>query len=478
MALVTNGFGTDTQEYTVLGSFADPNANGWQSYHWIPLVDSAGTPVGVELGGKQTLKFMCGGGVNELFYMLVPYAAPTTPLLVSSYPDGVQPFQTTNVYTFEVTSQSGAAIDSTGIGLTLNGVSVNGELTFSSSTTNWTVSVPLQSNTLYNAIISVTNTAGVIESFYKTFDTFDVNNYMFEANDYDFTITNGTTVTSAQFIDNPVPSCDTTGPSQGELATNSYFTYPADLPGTSGALAGVDFFDQAPQTLGGANDYYRLDGQGSTPSGDYLRPKFVAARTQFGDDNIGPFQEGYTTKNDWGNYTRHYPAGTFNIWGRIAGNSAWSGTEIAMVTSGVGTATQEYTVLGAFADPNAAGWEVFHWVPLLNTNTGTMAAVTLGGEATLKVICGGGVNEEAYMLVPAAASTSVPQPTITAAVVSGQLNLGIPTVTGHTYTVLFSASLNPASWAPVGTAITGDGNTHTVGETPSGTAGFYKVQVQ
>jgi hypothetical protein len=475
MALVTNGFGTANQEFTALGTFADPNASGWQSYHWIPLVDSTGTPVAVNLGGLQTLKFTCGGGVNELFYMLVPYAAPTTPTLVSSYPDGKNPFETTNVFSFEVSSEAGPAIDSSGIGVVLNGVSVNGQLTFSSESTNWTVSLPILSNTLYNAIISVTNTTGEIETFFKTFDTFSVSNYMWEANDYDFTITNGT-ATSAQFIDNPVPSCDTTAPDQGVLAANSYFSYPENLPGTSGALAGVDFYDQSPQTVGGANDYYRLDGQGSAPSGDYVRPKFLAAQTEFGDANIAPFQLGYTSTGDWDNYTRTWPSGTFNIYGRLAGNSAYSGTKLAMVTSGVGTSIQTSNVLGTFADPDAAGWEVFHWVPMMNPTTGTMATVTLGGKATLKLICGGGDNEEAFMLVPAVAVT--PTPSITAAVVSGSLSIGIPTVTGYSYTVLQSPSLNPATWTPVGTAITGDGTTHTVVETPSGATGFYKVQVQ
>jgi len=227
-----------------------------------------------------------------------------------------------------------------------------------------------------------------------------------------------------------------------------------------------------------ANDYYRLDGQGSAPSGDFVRPKFLAAQTEFGTTTIGPFQVGYTTANDWENYTRVWPPGTFNVYGRLAGNSAWSGTELALVTGGVGTSNQTYSVLGSFADPNAAGWEVFHWVPLMNTNTGAMATVTLAGKATLKLICGGGINEEAYMLVPASTSTTVTGPTITATVVSGQVNISIPTQTGHSYTVLYTASLSPASWSQLGSAITGDGSTHIVAETPSGVAGFYKVQVQ
>lgn len=472
MAIVTGGLGTANQTSNVLGSFADPNAAGWQTYHWIPCVDAGGTPVSVTLGGKATLKFICGGGINEEFYMLVPFEPSTVPTFVSSYPDGVRPFEITNVYTFEVSSASGAAITSSGIGLTLNGVSVNGELTIANSSTNWSVSVPILENTLYSAVISVTNSGGQYSTFYKTFDTFNVTNYQWEANDYDYN--------SGMFIDLPVPTCEVTTAGTGSEETNSYFGFPGGISGNE-AVSNVDYYDQSPQVAANAgNDWYRADGQGSGPTGDFLRPKFIAEQTALGDNNIGPFQLGYTSTGDWQNYTRHYPAGNFNIYGRIAGNSAWKGTEIAIVTGGFGTMNQTSNVLGSFADPNANGWESFHWVPLLQTN-GAMSVVSLGGKATLKAICGGGVNEAYYMLVPAAAQTTGGTgPTLGASIVGGLLNIAIPTATGHNYQVVYSGvlSTNQASWSAVGAAIVGDGTTHVVTEPVSGTQGYYEIKVQ
>jgi hypothetical protein len=267
------------------------------------------------------------------------------------------------------------------------------------------------------------------------------------------------------------------------LATNSYFQNPEGLTGKSGALSNVDYYVQSFQTNGTASDYYRLDNCGSQPATDYLRPKFLAAQTQFGDDEIGPFNLGWTSGGDWQNFTRNYPTNNYYVYARLAGGGGAYGvaqkdpTQLAIVTSGLGTPNQVSNILGTFSDPNANGWQSWHWIQLMSLD-GSPAVVTLGGKATLKLMCGGNVNEQFMMFLPAPASSTIPQPTITAAVVSGQVNIGIPTVTGHTYTLLFTATLSPASWAPVGTPITGDGNTHVLGETPSGAAGFYKVQVQ
>ena len=99
--------------------------------------------------------------------------------------------------------------------------------------------------------------------FTKVFDTFNVTNFQFEANDYDFT-TNGTGGLGGGFIDNPVPTCDTTAVEQGTYATNSYYGFPMGLIGIAVAQQDVDFTCASVQPK--ANDYYRIDGQGSQPA--------------------------------------------------------------------------------------------------------------------------------------------------------------------------------------------------------------------
>jgi hypothetical protein len=261
------------------------------------------------------------GEANIDFFMLVPAVPVLTPILENSYPDGLHPFEATNSFTFTVGAANGAGIPESGVSLIVDGQNVTSGLTLTGATNSWTGSFPITSNTIYTATISVSNSAGLISSFALNFDTFDVNSFQWEANDYDYSTNNGTAWISGLFIDNPVPTCDINATATGHEATNSYFGYPGgvlpDLENASNGAAaqsGIDFFDQGPQPIASGTDDYRRDGDGSQVTGDYLRPKFIAAQKQFNDPNIGPYQIGYTTSGDWQNYTRHYPSGKFTLY--------------------------------------------------------------------------------------------------------------------------------------------------------------------
>ena len=56
LKLVTSGQGTTNQATQALGSFADANAAGWQTWHWVPMRDTNGNLANISLGGVQTLK--------------------------------------------------------------------------------------------------------------------------------------------------------------------------------------------------------------------------------------------------------------------------------------------------------------------------------------------------------------------------------------------------------------------------------------
>jgi hypothetical protein len=215
---------------------------------------------------------------------------------------------------------------------------------------------------------------------------------------------------------------------------------------------------------------------GAQAAADYVRAKFTAAQTAFSDPNIGPINIGYYAAGYWLNYTRHYPTNSYYIWGRLAGGAGpFSGTTLSILTSGYGSANQTSNVLGTFSDPNAAGWQAWHWIPLLNTN-GNMANVTLGGLATLKVTSGNNINTEFFMLTPAP-----PLFTVTATIVAGQLNLAFPTEAGHSYTVRYASTLtSPPSWTPVAgqVAIAGTGAVKNETEPLTGAQGYYTVTVQ
>lgn len=481
MALV-NGSATSANQATInLGtigtsSFSD---TGWNNYVYVPLVDQYGNLKPVQLSGEETLRNTIVGNPNISFYILTP---ALTPVVVSSYPDGSEMFQQTNSFSFMVSPGNGAPIASNGISLLINGVNVTSGLTLTQAGSDWDASYSLQPNMPYLAVVQLTNTSGLSSSFSISFDTFNATNYQWEAEDYDYSTNNGIVWIGGQYIDNPVPTGDAGGINGGDLIleTNSYFCYPADFtpvtdPQGYGAIAQQGIDVNYP-TTSGLQSNYRADTVGTAVAQDVLRPKFIASQQIYGDTNITDFYLGWFDTGYWANYTRDWPSNNFNVYGRLAGgDGAFSNTVLSVLTSGYGTTNQTTNVLGTFADPNAAGWYAWHWIPLMGTN-GSLAVVSLGGKATLKLTSGGGLNVNCFMLVPAAMEE--PQFSVSASLASGQIALAIPTMAGHTYTLMYSPSLTSTNWTQVGSVIVGDGATQVVSEPVSGQQGYYRVQVQ
>ncbi|HZM06345.1 MAG TPA: hypothetical protein VFC44_25370 [Candidatus Saccharimonadales bacterium] len=483
--MATVGSGVQTAVYQVTSDPTQPNQttnfignigsasfsdNGWNNFVYVPLVDQFGNLVSINLAaGTQTLRSVVVNNPNLGFYMLVPATPVLTPALQYAYPDGLHPFEPTNKLSVTVGPANGASIAGSAVHLNVNGADVTSAATVTAAGNSWTVTYLLQLNAVYNTILNVTNTSGLSSSFTNNFDTFSISNYQWEADDYDFSPSQGGV--GGLYIDNPVPTADVVqvnAQPTGTEETNSYFGYPGGSYGT-GAQQGVDVNFGA---AGQPNDPYRIDyvNVGGQPATDYLRPKFAAEQTALADPNIGPFNIGYFGAGYWLNYTRDWPTNNYNVWGRMAGGAGpFSGTTLSMVTNGAGTATQMTNVLGTFADPTASGWQAWHWVPLMSG--GAMATVPLGGNATLKLTSGNNINVEFLMLTPAPS-----QPLLTASLTGGQLNLSIPTQVGYIYTVYYTTNLSAPNWQPVGGNITGDGTTHVVMESAAGAQGYYQVR--
>jgi hypothetical protein len=485
--LATDGAGINTAMYQIAGdptssdqvsnyvgtigtqSFSD---NGWNTYVYVPLVDQFGNLVSINLDGVQTLRSQIVGNPNLGFYMLMPVTPILTPNLKYAYPDGVHPFEPTNSFTFTIGAANGASIDSSGIQLILNNVDVTSQLTLTGATNSWTGTIPVLYNRVYAAVINATNTAGLSSQIVINFDTFSQANYQWEAEDYDFsTNTNTSGITSGLYIDNPVPSGDTTLDGNW-LETNSYYGYPEGIFSAStgeGSFGepGVDF--NYAGVSGQSTQYRPEDAVGTQICGDYLRQKFIDAQNKYSDANIGDFNIGWYSAGYWLNYTRDWPTNSYYVWGRMAGGAgAFSGTTLSILTTGYGTATQTTNVLGTFADPNAAGWAAWHWVQMMNN--GAPAVISLGGKATLKMTSGSGLNVNFLMLVPA----PVP-PTLAPAAQAGQASVTFPTQSGFSYILRYTPTLTNPSWSSVGSPIAGD-NTAKSFALPQ--VGFYQVMVQ
>lgn len=453
--ILTSGYGTSTQTTNNLGQFVLANGTDWGAYQWIPLTDSLGNIAVINIpSGQQTLQLLSGGGENVIDFLIVPAGGVALPPVIANLNP---PIATQNIFlggttniTFTVSS-SQSTIATSNIVVTLNGTAV--PATFTGNGTNWNVSVAIPQNQVLALGVSATAADGLSKSITDTFDTFSQNNYMFEAEDYDFA--------GGQFIDDPVPTTSS-GP-----AANSYYYYP-EGNGANSAIVDVDYTTSV--DAGETYLYRPLDYAGTEVTSDALRQKFVVAGQTNSDYDIGWWNPG-----QWFNYTRTYPTGTYYVYGRLAGGAPYTGVTLSMVTSGVGTSNQTTQVLGTFSDSTANGWQNWHWVPLLATN-GQVATVTLGGVQTLRVTSGTGQNANFYMLV----SIGVQPPKLSASVAQGKIVIQIPTQMNSNYTVLYNNSLTGGTWQPLGSAIPGTGGTITVSNSIPTAPGqqFYKVLVQ
>ena len=455
-------------------AFSDASYN---TFKYVPLLDNFGDPVTLTLtnNGQYTFKSTVAAAPanpNLGFYLFVPVAPVYTPVPLQVYPDGTQPFESTGQFTFTVGPAQGASISTNGIGLILNGVAITSGLSFSQAGGGaWTVNYSLQSNAVYTAVVNVTNTAGLTFTYSVSFDTFSQNSFMIEAEDFDF---NG-----GQFIDNSIPTgayVNNTYPAYAYSAGNSYFYNPA-ASGTE-AIDGVDLTTVGPGNTpdAGETEIYRPNADAGTQvATDFLRGKFYVTNgstvTAFSDFNVAWWNPG-----TWLNYTRTFPTNTYNVYGRLAFSASYSGATMSLVTSGLGTSNQTTQLLGSFADPNANGFQSWHWVPLLDTN-GQMVVVPLGGVETLKVTAPpgsatGSLNANFYMFVPAASAVQ-----LSIARTGSTISIQVPTQSGFNYTVLYSGSLNPANWQTL-TTIGGDGTVKTATDTMGSSTRFYRVSVQ
>ncbi len=268
---------------------------------------------------------------------------------------------------FNVSSPSGNTINSNAIGLVLNGVNVSSSLAISGSSSNKSASYHgLQSNTVYTASITVTDSVNLTASANTYFETTWVGVqpvlYLWEGEDFDFT--------NGMFYDNPA-LCNTIG------SPNCYF-------GTVG-VEGVDEHTNgtAPNHLFRPND-----AVGTVISGDYARKDHVLAGVY--DYRIDPLNSGM-----WLNYTRDWSNSTYWVIGRLSTDIGLSGSLTLSVVNGGLT-----TDLGTFTINGGLGWSSFQNV-YLKDNSGNIAVVPINGRQTLRLTSGGNLLPNFFMLVAA-----------------------------------------------------------------------------
>jgi Carbohydrate binding module (family 6) len=353
------------QTATVLGTFNAPPTGGWQKYTWVPVKNGNGDLVRFTGGAVKTLRYTVdNGGHNPNYFMLMPAdLSQTPPPYVSGFqPDATSLFQITNELSFAANSYVGLTTNN--VVVRLDGVLVT-NLSFSGAPTLWNVTCPVKTNAFHTVVIMLTDAAGTSTTTNK-FDTFDPNNYTFEAEDYNF--------------------------SNGQFSDSNGINAFADLAGT----LGVDYYTTHSHTGG-----YRGAGAGLGVEGcnDIKRPAFTAGG--YSDYDIGDNNGGF-----WGNYTRTFPAGLYYVYARLANgggpNTGQSDcANLALVTSDPTQPNQTTSRLGIFALPYTGGWQSYTWSPLTDVSGNLVPVVLDGTPKTMRLtIDGGYCNQNFFMLVP------------------------------------------------------------------------------
>jgi hypothetical protein len=440
LSLVTNGWGTSSPATELLGTFPEVNTGGWESYAWVPLKDTFGNLVQLTLSGTNTLQLTAGdpthtgpaAGGNVNFLMLLP-ANTNVPAISNISPAGNAIFGSTNTLSFSVTAPLGVTTNN--IVITLNGVRQT-NLVFTGSSTSWIVAWPhLLPNTYYTLNITVTDVNGNVTVNKSAFDTFSPANYTWEGEDFDY---NG-----GQYFDNP--------------QTNAYFGLLA--------LTNVDLTNY--DTQGGLHwTPYRPNGQETETNGDILRPQYIA--TGFRDYSVGYFHT-----SEWLNYTRHFPAGTYNVYARMAtALGATSFASLSLVTSGWGTTTQTTAPLGTFVVATNNSFETYGFYPLTDSS-GNLANVTFNGSTNTLQLgrpSGPDINVNFLVLVPAFLTTITQNGT--------NINVSWPAQSGFDYQVQTKNNLTDSTWAPFGGPLNGTNAIISVSDSIVAGPRFYRVQVQ
>jgi len=381
----------------------------------------------MQLTPQIILSVNVSGSRGKTFQALFSYSNSILPSLSNVTPAGVGLFQSTNTLTFNAASAVG--IPSNNISVTLNGVTAT-NLIFNGSSTNWDIGVPLVPNTVYTAVINATDVNGYLVTTTKSFDTFSSGNYIWEAEDYDFG--------GGHYIDN--------------MQTNAY----AGL----GVVTNVD----TRQVNFGGTFLYRPSGMDSEITGDTLRPAYSG--TGRSDYSIGYFSPGA-----WANYTRHFPAGSYNLYARLAAGSSATTCALYRVTGGWGTTNQTTNLLGTFAVPLTA-WQSYNYIPLKDSFgnlvtvdlTGSTNTLRLARPATATADC----NANFLMLVPVFSANAVPSGT--------NLTISFPSQSGFNYQVQYKNGFNDPAWNLL-VDVAGDNSVKSVSDPTVNTARFYRVQI-
>jgi hypothetical protein len=292
-----------------------------------------------------------------------PLPENTAPIISDVQPADFANFvPATAQVTFKVTDDKPLSDDKISLTLngttftTTNGLSISGTGTVKTATLSG-----LSANVNYSAILSAEDSEGVSTSRTLYFDTFAASNIVIEIEDYNFG--------SGQFVDNPMPIPEGGGPVPNGYA-NQVGTPEVDYRETRATPNGTD-------TMYRPEDPVRMQH-----TLDHARQKYVSAGGA--DAGVYDYDVGDIAEGEWLNYTRTFPAGTYEVYLREALANMASGDSVLERVTGDPTQPDQTTkVLGSFLGVRT-GFQ--HRNFLLTDGTGTKKIIArLSGKVTLRL---------------------------------------------------------------------------------------------
>jgi hypothetical protein len=170
---------------------------------------------------------------------------------------------------------------------TANGLTLTGD----ANARTVTLAGKLETNVNYTALLKVVDASGVAVTATIHFDTFAASLITIEAEDYNFD--------NGGFYNNPVPIAEGLGPQAG--------SYSGQIGGSM-----VDY-NETRTSPNGANTMYRpYDPVRMQHTYDVVRKKFLDAGG--GDAGVYDYDVGDLAADEWLQYTRDFPAGSYEVY--------------------------------------------------------------------------------------------------------------------------------------------------------------------
>jgi hypothetical protein len=447
LGIVTSGAGSSSQSVYSLGHFTGPSRNTWGDNNLVPL-KVLGSEVGQTYGAQDTVFKLAGGEYTiryttrsgDLDWFTLAPVTGKNPVLARQ-PRALNSYRRDATLTWEI-RDGNVAVNLADVKLMMGAAggtlddytpaATIAPLTGPVSGVSVTFAAPEPIEPGVYAWQLMWNPGQMAEGTVTATVYPAPGAFVIEAEDFDYN--------TGQFN----PLAGTTGQDVNVM------------PYLGGAYAGLD----AAHTVDyGSNDgedsplYRDLTGQNKNMN-DNLGGLYGADRGTF---NVTTnYKLGWTDTSDWGNYTREFPEGNFNVFAALSfGGRDADGMRatLALVSDGVGTPDQTLVELGRFLADGSGDWGRNELVPLTNTE-GNLQVVSMGGVQTVRFTMDSG-DFDYFLLVP---TDGVAQPKFTSITVDAG-NITIEWTGGG---VLEAAEAVTGPWAviegatsPYTTALTG-----------------------